>query len=239
MRNGFFDRRSTGIYCVPKSNCRRSTTLVSIGNYLKKCLLSLLKFRRTLAPSGDRKAQNSKLKLATSRDNSDFPFRMISTLYTQLDSVFNAYRKIRGAMKREIFLYGHFGYCFSLGRNVCSDDLVKKMQSKNRRRWRLFFCCPLRLGLFRNALRCKQAIRAEHAFNAPHCLTDTVAVFNQRETHVRVTVVTKANAWRDANLRVLKQFLANSREPIAAYGSGIFAQTYIEALGISTIQPAS
>ena len=163
---------------------------------------------------------------------------MISTLYTQLDSVFNAYRKIRGAMKREIFLYGHFGYCFSLGRNVCSDDLVKKMQSKTGAVGACFWGL-LRLGLFRNALRCKQAIRTEHAFNAPHCLTDTVAVFNQRETHMRVTVVTKANARRDANLRILKQFLANSREPIAAYGSGIFAQTYMEALGISTIQPAS
>lgn len=131
MRNGFFDRRSTGIYCVPKSNCRRSTTPVSVGNYSKKCLLSLLKFRRTLAPSGDRKAQNSELKLATSRDNSDFPLSHdFNSLYSVGLCFFNAYRKIRGAMKREIFLYGHFGYCFSLGRNVCSDDLVKKMQSK-------------------------------------------------------------------------------------------------------------
>src|SRR5690606_18336224 len=52
---------------------------------------------------------------------------------------FYAYHKIRGAMKREIFLYGHFGDCFSLGRNLCPDDLAKICSKKNRRYSRLFF----------------------------------------------------------------------------------------------------
>ena len=58
-----------------------------------------------------------------------------------MDSVFNAYHKIRGAMKREIFLYGHFGDCFSLGRNLCPDDLVKNMQSKKQEPSAPVFLC--------------------------------------------------------------------------------------------------
>jgi hypothetical protein len=51
-------------------------------------------------------------------------------------------------MKREIFLYGHFGDCFSLGRNLCPDDLVKNMQSKKQALKAPVFFVSSGFGLF-------------------------------------------------------------------------------------------
>jgi len=89
-----------------KLNCRRSTTVLSDGKRLKKSRLSLLIFRRTLAPSGNLKAQNSELELRLKRDNSHFRPRLTSPLYTQLDSEINAYHEMRGAMNVKYFFMG-------------------------------------------------------------------------------------------------------------------------------------
>lgn len=97
---------SGAVYYPAKLNCRRSTTPVSRGNYLRKCLLSPQKFKRTLAPSGSEKAQNSELVSTPNGDNSHFRFGLTSVLYTQLDSEFNAYHDIRGAMNVKYFFMG-------------------------------------------------------------------------------------------------------------------------------------
>jgi len=68
--------------------------------------LSLLKFKRTLAPSGYLKAQNSELESSLKRDNSHFRPGLTSPLYTQLDSIFIAYHEIRGAMNVKYFFMG-------------------------------------------------------------------------------------------------------------------------------------
>jgi hypothetical protein len=68
--------------------------------------LSPKKFKRTLAPSGSEKAQNSELVSTPNGDNSHFRFGLTSVLYTQLDSEFNAYHDIRGAMNVKYFFMG-------------------------------------------------------------------------------------------------------------------------------------
>jgi hypothetical protein len=83
-------------------------------------------------------------------------------------------------MKREIFLYGHFGDCFSLGRNLCPDDLVKNMQSKKQEPLAPVFLCHDNAGFQPRSSR-KKPIGPEHALDAPHRLANTVAVFNQRK----------------------------------------------------------
>jgi hypothetical protein len=59
-------------------------------------------------------------------DNSYFRFALTSPLYTQLDSVFKGVSLDTRSDEREIFLYGHVGDCFSLGRYLCPDDLSEE-----------------------------------------------------------------------------------------------------------------
>ena len=118
-----------------------------------------------------------------------------------------------GAMKREIFLYGHFGDGHCLGRYICPDDLSNVRRTKRRTGaiWLLFsfvkrpVCPGLLLCVFRRGF-CgsgKQTIGAEHRFDAPYRLANTIAVFNQGKTHMRIAIITKPNARRHSNFGIL------------------------------------
>ena len=103
--------------------------------------MSHLIFRRTLAPSDNGKRRILRWSL---RRSGIIPISVLARFQLSIirwTLFLNAYHKIRGVMKREIFLYGHFGDCFSLGRNVCPDDLVKNMQSKKQEPMAPVFLC--------------------------------------------------------------------------------------------------
>lgn len=93
-----------------------------------------------------------------------------------------AYLSLRGEMKREIFLYGHFFYGHRMGRYFCPDDLEDTDAKKTGALWLLFafvgmhalfgvFSCGFYPGR-------QQTIRTEHRFNSPNRLTDTVPVLD-------------------------------------------------------------
>lgn len=55
---------------------------------------------------------------------------MASTLYNQVNVIHLGVRQVRGEMRREIFLYGHFIYGHHLGRYFRLDDLKAQWREK-------------------------------------------------------------------------------------------------------------
>ena len=77
----------------------------------------------------------------------------------------------------------------------------------------------------------------QHRANSAQGLADAAQVFYKRKTYMIIAILAKTDPGRNRHLSLYHQLFGELQRTQMLVLSGIFAQTYMVALGCSTIQP--